>query len=448
MPLQLPDLFISRMQQQLGNEATDFFNALDTAIPVSIRKNPAKYNHPLSDDPVLWTSLGYNLAERPSYTLDPLFHAGAYYVQEASSMFIEQAILQIVKSDDSLIVLDLCASPGGKTTHLLSLLNSHSLLISNEAINTRLGPLQENISKWGYSNVITTNLDPKAFSSLTGFFDIVLIDAPCSGEGLFRKDPKAIQEWSVSNAANCVLRQNRIIHEVLSCIKPGGYLIYSTCTYNPEENINHIEKIIAEHDFQAINIPLNHSWGITELSSNKAMGYQFYPHKAKGEGFFLSVLQNRQTNKTQLKKYKRLNHFKADKTLLESSLQKPELFSLLEPFPNEICFINSSLVPTIEQLMGYIPVKKIATKLAEIKGKDIILHHDLALSIDRSSSILFISLDKSNALQYLRRNNFEYKSDHPGWHLVCYEGLGLGWVNITSGRANNKLPMQLRIRNL
>jgi len=448
MSVQLPLPFKDRIEKQLGKKAADFFNALENPKPVSIRLNQKKYAGPLSADRVLWSSNGYYLTERPSFTLDPLFHAGAYYVQEASSMFLEQAINRIINPDEAIKVLDLCASPGGKSTHLLSLLNNESLLISNEVINTRLGPLQENISKWGYSNVVTTNLDPKSFNSLQGYFDIVLIDAPCSGEGLFRKDPKAIQEWSEINAANCVLRQKRIIQDVLPCIKPGGYLVYSTCTYNPEENINQIDKIIREHDFKSIPIPLTPEWNITEASMNKALGYQFYPNNTRGEGFFLAIVQNQQCENRELKKCKSLKQYKGDIINANSYLEKPELFNLLEPFPNEICFLAENLIPEIEQLMGYLPVKKIGTKLGEIKGKDFIPHHDLALSNDKSGKIPCINLDKTNALQYLRRNQFDYNADQQAWHLAQYKGLGLGWVNITSGRANNKLPMNLRIRNL
>lgn len=443
----LPESFVNRIQQQLGKEANSFIEALDSPTPVSIRINPAKGFSVNSSDPVLWTKNGFYLRERPSYTLDPIFHAGAYYVQEASSMFLEQAFMVISKESEMHTVLDLCASPGGKSTHLLSLMNAKGLLISNEVIGTRLGPLQENISKWGYSNVITTNLDPKAFSPLTGFFDLVLIDAPCSGEGLFRKDPKAIQEWSEMNANNCVLRQNRIIQDVISSVKPGGYIIYSTCTYNPEENINQIEKVITEHNFEALNIPLDPNWGIQEYRAEKAIGYQFYPHKTKGEGFFLALLRNKDTGITKLKKSKQLPVYKAD-SKYKNWLEDQTTFELFEAFPNELSFINKDLFPLIGQILAYIPVKKIGTKLGEIKGKDFIPHHDLALSIDRSNAIPVVILDKLNALQYLRRDHFNYDTDQHGWHLVQFEGQGIGWVNITSGRANNKLPMNLRIRNL
>lgn len=443
----LPDSFVNRIQNQLGKEASLFIEALEAPTPVSIRINPAKGLISKSNDPVLWAENGYYLEERPSYTLDPKFHSGAYYVQEASSMFLEQAFKTIRKDSEILTVLDLCASPGGKSTHLLSLMAAEGILISNEVIGTRLGPLQENISKWGYSNVITTNLDPKAFSSLTGFFDLVLIDAPCSGEGLFRKDPKAIQEWSEMNANNCVLRQNRIIQDVIPSVKPGGYIIYSTCTYNPEENINQLKKLIAEHNFEALYIPLDPRWGIQEFREEGAIGYQFFPHKTKGEGFFLAILRNKDADIKKLKKSKQLPVYKGDNKY-KNWLEDPATFEIFEAFPNELSFINKDLFPTIEQVLAYIPVKKIGTKLGEIKGRDFIPHHDLALSVDRSKTIPVINLDILNALQYLRRDHFEYNTHQQGWHLVQFEGHGIGWVNITSGRANNKLPMNLRIRNL
>ncbi|HMG14925.1 MAG TPA: hypothetical protein VK590_05740, partial [Saprospiraceae bacterium] len=203
-----------------------------------------------------------------------------------------------------------------------------------------------------------------------------------------------------------------------------------------------------EHDFKSIPIPLTPEWNITEASMNKALGYQFYPNNTRGEGFFLAIVQNQQCENRELKKCKSLKQYKGDIINANSYLEKPELFNLLEPFPNEICFLAENLIPEIEQLMGYLPVKKIGTKLGEIKGKDFIPHHDLALSNDKSGKIPCINLDKTNALQYLRRNQFDYNADQQAWHLAQYKGLGLGWVNITSGRANNKLPMNLRIRNL
>ena len=191
--------------------------------------------------------------ERPSFTLDPSFHGGKYYVQEASSMFLEQAFCATYQfSRIALNVLDLCAAPGGKSTHLLSLMNKNSLLVSNEVIQSRAAILSENIQKWGHGNVIVTNNDPKDFQRLPGFFDVIVVDAPCSGEGLFRKDPNALKEWSEDVVALCSRRQRRILNDVWPTLKTGGLLIYSTCTYNADENEENLKWLKEEYHVESI----------------------------------------------------------------------------------------------------------------------------------------------------------------------------------------------------
>ena len=225
------------MRHQLGPDYSDFHNSLDRPAPVSVRHNPGKINN-FFGDPVPWCLHGRYLQERPVFTLDPKLHAGAYYVQEASSMFVEQAVRQSTDLSKSLNVLDLCAAPGGKSTHLLSLLSKDSLLISNEVIRSRASILSENIQKWGHDNVIVTHSDPSNFGRMPGFFDLILLDAPCSGEGLFRKEPEAMREWSLPNVDHCSVRQKRILSDVWPALRPGGILCFLfryRCTSNKLE---------------------------------------------------------------------------------------------------------------------------------------------------------------------------------------------------------------------
>src|ERR1044071_5586576 len=189
-----------------------------------------------SMDKIPWTEYGHYLSQRPSFTFDPLFHAGCYYVQEASSMFLEQALKQTIDLSKPLRVLDLCAAPGGKSTHILSLISKDSLLVSNEVIRSRAKILKDNIVKWGYSNVVVTNNDPKDFQRLENHFDVIVVDAPCSGSGLFRREPEAIEEWSINNVQLCCQRQQRILADIIPALKGGGILIYSTCSYSPQED--------------------------------------------------------------------------------------------------------------------------------------------------------------------------------------------------------------------
>ncbi|MCC8174157.1 MAG: RsmB/NOP family class I SAM-dependent RNA methyltransferase, partial [Odoribacter sp.] len=296
----LPTAFTERIQQQLGDKTHLFLEALHQPAPISVRINPNKTVWenlstltPLYKNKIKWCKEGYYLNNRPVFTLDPLFHSGAYYVQEASSMFLDYILKQIMP-ETPVKALDLCAAPGGKSTLLASALPKGSLLVSNEVIKTRASILKENIIKWGHDNIVVTNSDPSRFSNLSGIFDIVLIDAPCSGEGMFRKDEKVISEWSVKNTEICAERQKRIIKDVWNTLKPGGYFIYSTCTYNIGENEEIAEWI--KKEYKAEPIKISHSFDEIVSSGNDIYGYRFYPHQTEGEGFFITVFRKTEGN--------------------------------------------------------------------------------------------------------------------------------------------------------
>ena len=283
--MKLPKEFIERMIGQLGQEEFNSFEkALALESPVSIRVNTKKFNPLLHFEKVAWCETGYYLNQRPNFASDPLWHAGAYYVQEASSMMLEKAFLRAKELNPKpLKILDLCAAPGGKSTHIASLCDHKDVLVCNEVIKSRVAVLAENIRKQGFSNVIITNADSGDFEKLGGVFDLIVVDAPCSGEGLFRKDPQSINEWSKDNIQTCELRQKRILDSISKCLKPNGILIYSTCTYNPGENNKQIESLI-ELGFEAVNFEVNGKISHT---------FQCMPHQIKGEGFFISMLQNK-----------------------------------------------------------------------------------------------------------------------------------------------------------
>ena len=288
----LPKEFEVVLREKLDDSFTQFEKSLQQDSPVSIRNNPHK-PFKLTGEPIAWSKYGQYLPERPVFTLDPALHAGAYYVQEASSMLLEQAITQAVDITKPIRVLDLCAAPGGKSTHLLSLLHQESLLVSNEVIRSRASILSENIQKWGHQNVIVTNNDPEDFSRLEGLFDLIVVDAPCSGEGLFRKDPEAMNEWSLANVDLCCKRQRRILADMWPALKTNGVLVYSTCTYNEQENEENLEWLQKQQNVEAIQLSLDHAWGIETVQAGKLEGYRCYPHNVKGEGFFLSVIRKK-----------------------------------------------------------------------------------------------------------------------------------------------------------
>lgn len=231
--MQLPEELLESLKsiESFDQEAFEKIHASGEQI-TSIRINPKKFSIEnlkfKIENKIPWTQYGIYLLQRPSFTFDPLFHAGCYYVQEASSMFLEQALKQAVDLSKPVKVLDLCAAPGGKSTHIQSLIPKDSLLVSNEVIQSRVPVLKDNIIKWGTENVVVTRNDPKDFSRLENYFDVILIDAPCSGSGLFRREPEAIEEWSLNNVKLCSLRQQRIVADVFPALKKGWdtYLLY------------------------------------------------------------------------------------------------------------------------------------------------------------------------------------------------------------------------------
>ena len=260
-----------------GEPGFDAENFIDTQknieSPTSIRLNPFKKASVQTDQQVPWCAEGYYLDKRPSFTFDPLFHAGCYYVQEASSMFIGHLLKQIRPDNNEPIkILDLCAAPGGKSTLINSALNSNDLLVSNEIIKTRVPVLCDNLNRWGTANIIVTNNDPRDFSRVTGFFDIILVDAPCSGSGMFRKDPAAMSEWSEMNVTLCHQRQERILADVYPALKKDGYLIYSTCSYSHQENEDILDWLCKEYAMETQRMPIEANWGIVETQSDQQIG--------------------------------------------------------------------------------------------------------------------------------------------------------------------------------
>ncbi len=443
----LPIDFSVRMQHQLGDTFVAFEEALQQPSPVSIRYNPYKQINNKLGEQIAWTSEGRYLPERPSFTLDPTFHGGAYYVQEASSLFLEQAVKQSIDLTQPLRALDLCAAPGGKSTHLLSLLNKESLLIANEVIRSRASILSENIQKWGYCNVLVTNNDPHNFQQLEGYFDLIVLDAPCSGEGLFRKDKNAMEEWSVNNVELCAQRQQRIIADVWPALKEGGVMIYSTCTYNEKENETNLAWLQSQHGCEFIQLSLDADWGIEEVKKERVIGYRFYPHKVKGEGFFLSAV--RKTEASAKARIKSKPHLTIAPAKLKDQLQAwvhkadDKQFILLDEL---ICMIPKSMFTEIEFLTHHLGSVLKGTAIATRKHEKLIPEHSLALSIElNQENFKSIELDLNQALTYLRKENLLVGEGERGFCLMTYQGIALGWVNLLGNRLNNLYPSGWRI---
>lgn len=447
----LPTAFIRQMRLRLGDSDYDAFEAaLAQPPPVSIRFNPDKpaTGHlPPTQAPVPWHPQGFYLAERPAFTLDPLIHAGAYYVQEASSMFVHYALEQIYPGDKPMRALDLCAAPGGKSTLLAAFLPKESLLVANEVIRQRVKVLRENMEKWGPVNIAVTSADPDEFVPLAGWFDLVLVDAPCSGEGLFRKDPAAVREWSPDHVEFCYGRQRRILNAAIQTLRPGGVLLYCTCTYNPWENDGIVQWMLDTQPMERIELNPPAEWGV--LTSDA--GHHFYPHRVKGEGFFLSALRKKEGKAPKQARQAGFKNLKALPRALRADTY-PWVNAETEPafwqIPNgEILFFPEHLEPDLMLLDKHLKARWFGTLLGEYKGKSLIPAHALAMSTSVQPQLPSVAFDKEQALLYLKKESPALPPNTPqGWVVARYAGLNLGWMKVMPNRLNNYLPQERRIR--
>ena len=460
--MNLPQAFIERTRQLLGDEAyTQFEEALQTETPVSIRPNRMKCSQPVEGEPIPWASSGTYLINRPTFTFDPLFHAGCYYVQEASSMFVEKVLQEYVK--EPVVMLDLCAAPGGKSTLCRSALPEGSLLVANEVMRNRSQILAENLIKWGHPEVVVTNNDPADFTDLTHLFDVILTDVPCSGEGMFRKDQVAVDEWSLENVDICWKRQRRILADIWPALKPGGILIYSTCTFNREEDEDNVAWIAKELDADILSVPVEDSWGITgNLTGKDFPVYRFLPHKTKGEGFFLGVLKKRadvldETPRRFLKTSRRLDKKKKGKDAKQTLVVPKEAKVWLKDSSEYALAMKDTNVVAFPKayeneyalLQQTLKVIHAGITLGEIKGKDLIPHHSLAMStVLASDAFPKAEVNYEQAISYLRKEGLILDADVPrGYVLLTYQGVPLGFVKNIGNRANNLYPQEWRIRS-
>jgi NOL1/NOP2/sun family putative RNA methylase len=452
--LKLPGSLIQSLQQATGFDEAGFIAVHDSPEQVtSIRFNPLKKSAGLNlQSKVPWCTNGYYLSERPSFTGDPSFHAGAYYVQEASSMFLEQALQQTADLSQPLKVLDLCAAPGGKSTLIQSLITDDSVLVSNEVIKARVNILSENISKWGAANVIVTNNDPKDFQRLQNYFDIIVVDAPCSGSGLFRKDAAAVGEWSLNNVQLCSQRQQRIMADVFPALKENGIIIYSTCSYSAEEDEMIADWMIEKLKVESIQLKVESNWGIVETTSaqHNAKGYRFYPDKVKGEGFFIAAFKKTQAEENNYAQRKERNTLQPV-TKNEMEAVSPWLKNATDFFfikqNDEIIAIPLFLQQELSYIQTALYLKKAGIRLGSVIRNELIPHHELAISTVAGNHLPSVAADQQTALQYLRRQDINISSSIKGWALVKYCDLPLGWVKILPNRINNYYPKEWRILN-
>lgn len=441
--MNFPPPFTETIQSLLLESSDMFFDALRQPSPVSIRAN-IKIPFSPSEEKVEWCPQGYYLNERPLFTADPFFHAGVYYVQEASSMFLFQALEQLVAKDS--VILDVSAAPGGKSTLISQFLASDGLLISNEINRSRAEILAENTIKWGNCNTIVTNNNPSDFRSFSSFFDAIVVDAPCSGEGMFRKDKNAVAEWSVENVAMCAVRQKDILEAVWDSLKPNGYLIYSTCTFNKKENEKNIEWMIDELEANLVSLDCSKFPSVVKTD----FGYRFYPHKIRGEGFFLSVVQKTDENglafsNPSKKEKQRENKEKIDERIKKWIVRHDEFefFSM----DTILYAISKQHIEKWTKIRKNLKILYAGVALAEKKGDDFVPHIGLALSkLLNRTEFQSVEVDKITALRYLKGETIFIPEAKRGYLLLVYEAVPIGWVKNVGNRCNNLYPSYWRIR--
>lgn len=404
MAMNLPIEFEEYTRELFGEECYGCFLAsFSEEQPVSVRLNPYKPIEPPTAEaqPIAWCRNAYYLAERPDFTLDPLFHAGCYYVQEAGSMFIDEVIRQL--DFKAATALDLCAAPGGKSTLLRAALSDECQIYCNEPDHRRANILMENLQKQGHPKVTVTNNYAKDYQKAKLLFDLVLADVPCSGEGMFRKDEGAIKEWSIQNVMKCQALQRSIISDIWPCIKENGILIYSTCTFNTRENEENVRWICKELGADIIPITTKKEWNISGslLKGFDAPVYRFIPGTTKTEGLFICVMR------------KKSHEVVSGKTNLK----------ILRILSN-----------------GHYE--------GQVKGKDTIPAHAESLLINLSTDKYpKAELDLATALRYLRRETIVLPVETPrGYVVVTYKGKNLGFVKNLGNRANNLYPQEWKIR--
>jgi len=434
----LPDSFIQSLPLE-AQERIDFLGSLEGPSPVSIRVNPFKAKASEGLRQVPWCKQAHYLSARPNFTADPSFHAGAYYPQEASSIFVDFAIRKMGLHTAPISALDLCGAPGGKTTLMRSALHDESFVWANEVVPKRAKVLAENIQKWGHEGMMVSNAVPQAFSEMHGAFDLILVDAPCSGEGLFRKQPDAVSEWSPRAVENCALRQKEILECVWPSLKQGGILIYSTCTFNRVENEENLKWLRDRCDveFPDLEVPFEQ---IRCSEESGVRGYRFWPHLIEGEGFFISVIRKRgKTKKSKSHKGKMpfrsvdLSRSFSATTIVD---EKGRVF--LSP-ERGLTLMSKFRFPQKVFVKGF--------PIGTLKGKSFKPGHGLSMWRGfNANADLAVSYEE--AMKYLTCQDIVKDTDEIGLKSITYESFVLGFGKLESKRIVSKYPKEFRIRRM
>lgn len=451
----LPEALLDSLENAPGFNRKQFEAAHETDRVHAIRLHPTKTAGqdagqmlPLAG-PVPWCPGGYYLGRRPSFILDPLWHAGAYYVQDPSSMSLAFAMTHLLAEQAPVQALDLCAAPGGKSTLMASFLPAGSALVSNEVIGSRVPVLAENIVRWGMPDVLVTRRDAKDFGRLGPTFDLIVVDAPCSGSGLFRKDPEAVGEWSSEGVAHCSRRQRRILGDVMDALRPGGLLCYATCSYSVAED-EEISRFLQE-DFalEPLTLPFSPSWGIVEskTASGEVAGYRFYPDRLAGEGFFLACFRKPGASPDmRAERAPRRKQSAADGAgALAPWLAEPDRWSFREK-DGEVYVMGGGAGALLDAVGSRLHPVFAGCHAGKVVRGELVPDHALALGTLLSPAVPRLTLSRDEALAYLRKAPLDLPRAPRGWTIASFEGQGLGWIKGLGHRINNYYPTSWRIR--
>lgn len=444
----LPNEFTTYTRQLMGEELFHLLQeGLSGEAPTSIRVNPFKATLPEDADSVPWCQEGLYLTSRPAFTFDPALHAGLYYVQEAASMFVCEVVRQLI--DKPITMLDLCAAPGGKSTALRSVLPKGSLLFTNEPVKNRASILKENIIKFGHPDVIVTNNFPRDYRKAGLMFDAILADVPCSGEGMFRKDPGSIEEWSIQNVEKCRVLQRSIVEDIWPCLQPGGILIYSTCTFNAHEDEENASWIAEQLGAEFITLDIPEEWHITGSLVSGIPACRFIPGKTRGEGLFLTVLRKKgtQENNRKAAKNDQKEHYNNNVHDLTTQWLNGSFSCITEKdFLRAIPTTWTSLYNNVKSKLHILHA---GVGLGTIKGKAVVPDASLALSTSlRADAFPTAELSYLDAIRFLRREPVELPQECPrGFVVVTYMGHPLGFEKNLGTRANNLYPQEWKIKS-
>lgn len=451
----LPDGFKTMIRADFApDEAETLLTALADEPVTSVRLNLSKpHQEALFPDmePTPWCGSGFYLKERPRFTSDPLFHAGVYYVQDASSMVYE-TVVKALAGDKPVLAADLCAAPGGKTTAMLNALPDGSVMLANEYVSSRANILKENLTKYGYPEVIISNTGISRLAKMRGMFDIVAIDAPCSGEGMMRKEEAARSQWSEGLISQCSSVQREILESAVEMLSSGGYLVYSTCTFNTVENEDNVSWIADTFGLQPIDTGLVGTGGIRNEIKGDIPCLRFIPGQTKGEGLFVAVFRKGEDTDSHRRKRGRKKGKAKSKTdpgiLSKAGSWIKGDFEIID-HAGHLLALTGSTADLLDAIPEGVRIISAGVELGEVKGKNLIPSHQLAMSTRMAHPFPEVELNLEEAQRYLSREAIILPPDTPkGYITVTYKNHPLGFLKNHGNRANNLYPQEYRIRTL